>query len=272
MAGSCEISCKQRAKVAQGVAAHQLVLAEHEAGVVDLGVAGGEVIVPEERQLLAERMRTVEHPVQPPRPGLLAVGRTRDVRGHFGALRLEILSRRPTLEQKVNRFLRTRLEPALQLGPGCAEGSAAIEMTDLLDVPRRERAWPIRLPGPAWIDGVYHGGDPSRFAAARRTARFCEPPPNLALLVRQFQPNIIMEFLSAIIYFNLQHPKPAHPVREGQHLFFGPFRGDGLFQDGLGEEAVFERLQQGGSPGRVNLRPLRWGASFHVGICSFLIE
>ena len=63
----------QIAKAAQGIALHQLVLAEHEADILHLGVAGGEVIVPEERQLFTKRMTAVEHPVKPPSPQLLIV-------------------------------------------------------------------------------------------------------------------------------------------------------------------------------------------------------
>ena len=57
----------QFADVAPGMAADRLDLLVHQAGAVHFFVAGGEVAVPEERELLAERSPGGHHPVDPPR-------------------------------------------------------------------------------------------------------------------------------------------------------------------------------------------------------------
>jgi len=61
-------SAHQLAEVAQPLADEEHRLVEHKAGPVDLGVAGSEVAVPEERHLLLERLGGVEHPEEPDRP------------------------------------------------------------------------------------------------------------------------------------------------------------------------------------------------------------
>ena len=112
MAGSLRHLPQQRGEVAQGVLAHQLVLAEHEAGVLHLGVAGGEVVVPEQRQLLLQRVRAVEHPVQPPGPQLHAVVGVGDAPGHLPADLIELLLPRPALKESFDRLLGAVLEAA----------------------------------------------------------------------------------------------------------------------------------------------------------------
>ncbi len=64
---------EQRAELAQGVRPQQHVLAEHQDRVLHLGEAGGEVVVPEQRHLLAQRVAALEHAVQPPAAELIAV-------------------------------------------------------------------------------------------------------------------------------------------------------------------------------------------------------
>ena len=53
-------------EVADRPSPEELVLREHETRVVDLGVRRREVSVPEEGELLLERPRGVQHPVEPP--------------------------------------------------------------------------------------------------------------------------------------------------------------------------------------------------------------
>ncbi len=53
---------------AQGMAPQQLDVLSHQRRALDLGVAGGKVIVPEKSHLLQERMGRNNHPPQPPRP------------------------------------------------------------------------------------------------------------------------------------------------------------------------------------------------------------
>jgi hypothetical protein len=48
------------------VIADHTILAEHQGRNADLGDARGEVVVPEQLQLLAERVAAVQHGIQPP--------------------------------------------------------------------------------------------------------------------------------------------------------------------------------------------------------------
>ncbi len=56
----------QRLEVADRVRPEQLVLQEHVIAVLDRPVARGEVAVPEQRHLLLERPRRLDHLLQPP--------------------------------------------------------------------------------------------------------------------------------------------------------------------------------------------------------------
>src|SRR5262249_41853592 len=59
-------SGEQLGELTQSVLAEQLVLLEHEREAADFLVAGGEMAVPEQRELLAQRVRAVENVIQPP--------------------------------------------------------------------------------------------------------------------------------------------------------------------------------------------------------------
>ncbi len=59
---------EQISKSAAGTNAKGLILPAHEREVVDLGIAGGEVVVPHEREPLAQGVRPEDHSVDPPRP------------------------------------------------------------------------------------------------------------------------------------------------------------------------------------------------------------
>ena len=54
------------------MAAQDAVLIEHQDRVLDLGDAGGEVVVPEQGHLLAQRVAALEHAVEPPAAELIA--------------------------------------------------------------------------------------------------------------------------------------------------------------------------------------------------------
>ena len=146
------MSCKQGAEVAEGVPAHELVLAEHVAGVLHLGVAGGEVVVPEQRDLFAQRVLAVEHAIEPPLACLQAVvgagGGLRNQR----RLAVEFLMPGGAGEELVDRFCRPILEGDLCLGVSGAERRPAIEMPDLLQVPGRRLGGLIRFPGSARVE------------------------------------------------------------------------------------------------------------------------
>ena len=77
MAGVPADRLEQRTEPAQSVLAQQTILAEHQGRILHLGEAGGEVVVPEQGHLLAERMTALEHAVEPPTAELLAVLRRR---------------------------------------------------------------------------------------------------------------------------------------------------------------------------------------------------
>ena len=78
---------RERDEVAERLVAEQLVLRRHQAGAVHLVPAAAEVAVPEPGHLLLERLRRVDHPVDPPLHGehpllvALAVDVVIDVRG-----------------------------------------------------------------------------------------------------------------------------------------------------------------------------------------------
>ena len=57
---------QQLAEIAEHVAIDQVVLIHHVTGIEHFGVAGGEMIMPEQGQLFPERMRRIRHSIQPP--------------------------------------------------------------------------------------------------------------------------------------------------------------------------------------------------------------
>src|SRR5262249_17835457 len=60
------------AEATQSVLSQQAVLAKHKFRVLDLDQAGCEMVVPEQGQLLAERVATVKHAVKPPTAQLIS--------------------------------------------------------------------------------------------------------------------------------------------------------------------------------------------------------
>ena len=126
---------KQFAKATQGVPVHQPILAQHEADILHFGVAGGEVVMPEERQLLAKRMRRIEHPVRPPRPQVLIVVIFGGLFGQVVSLKIKAVLPRIALEKLIDRFFRPGFQTRFQLLPGGAEPSSPREMPHFADIP-----------------------------------------------------------------------------------------------------------------------------------------
>ena len=147
---------QHRTEPPQGVLAQQAILPEHQLGVLDLGEAGGEVVVPEQGHLLAERVAALEHAVQPPAPELAAVvvatgGDAADI--HQG-LR-DLLGLGPSPEQQVERGARAEalgLVEILATGP---EARPAIEVGGPLASPRIFGRGPPGLPGQGGIDRIW---------------------------------------------------------------------------------------------------------------------
>ena len=126
---------EERGEAAQGVSSQRLVLPVHERDRLDLLVAGGEVAVPEEGQLLAERVGPVEDAVEP--ADLEQVEVRRGPRRLAQAVdRLGVLGgelRR--VEEPLDAGGRAGREVAEQLRTRRAEAGAAVQVGDLAEVP-----------------------------------------------------------------------------------------------------------------------------------------
>ena len=106
----------------------------HEAEVVDLEVAGGEVIVPQEGQALGQRVRTEEHAVDPPTLQAIGLGdgerqlcQTISPRGE---IRWDAVGARLPFQQPIDRRFGAVLQVALELVPGCSEAGPAVQVHD----------------------------------------------------------------------------------------------------------------------------------------------
>ena len=117
------------------MSSQRLVLAVHERDRLDLLVAGGEVPVPEERELFAERVGPVDDAVEPAnleqvdiRRGPRCLAQAVDRLGRFGGK----LGR---MEEPVDAGLGAGLEVAEQLRSGGAEAGATVQVRDLAQVP-----------------------------------------------------------------------------------------------------------------------------------------
>jgi hypothetical protein len=138
------------AEVAERLAAQQHVLAIHQLGVADLLLAGGEVVVPEERHLLRERRGRADHLGQPPLAKLQALLHVQALLAHaiFGTERAVLVERQGRRVDESRRGLRglaaRSREHALDglgareageiadLGVGGAEADAVQEMAGAL--------------------------------------------------------------------------------------------------------------------------------------------
>ncbi|HEY2415423.1 MAG TPA: hypothetical protein VGI40_24485 [Pirellulaceae bacterium] len=131
--------------------AEALVLPLHKLEIVNLDVAGGKVVVPEQRETFLERVGSEQAAVEP--PGFETLG-TAGIGGGLandGGERVEFGRSAGELgltgEKARNGGFRAIFEVALDLGPGGAEGGAAVEMDDALEVPGGGGRRFVRGPG-----------------------------------------------------------------------------------------------------------------------------
>ncbi len=157
-----------------GVSAEQVVLPPHGGQVVDLLVAGGEVVVPHEREPLAERVGAEQHAEDPPRLEAVRIGR-RDRRlgdrrrGPF-ELGRGPGGENPAGQEPVDARLRAIFQVAPQLLACRGEPRPSVEVDDAAEVPgrfgRRPKGGPVAPRGA--VVGMIH--DP-------RSGRRFNPPP-----------------------------------------------------------------------------------------------
>ena len=124
------------AEVAPGEAAQRLALAVHQEEVIDLAVAGGEVAVPEQRQLLAQRRPRGQHAVAPPRLQLAGVAEVGEAAAEApeGVLKLGLLVL-AVVEEVLDGAVAALLDGAGDLGRGGAEAGAAEQVGGGAGVP-----------------------------------------------------------------------------------------------------------------------------------------
>ena len=115
-----------------GLAGHHRARDPVAIGVVDLAVGRGEVVVPEERHLLLERPPRMDHPEQPPLPGVRDVGAGQELaaRGDADVTGLADLGspRRRGLARSSGGCRSRRRDPVPHTGrlrPGCRRSRLA---------------------------------------------------------------------------------------------------------------------------------------------------
>src|SRR5262249_20901126 len=141
---------EQRPKPSSAQLAKELILAMHGRQIADLLIAGSEVVVPNERQPLAQRIGPKEHAVDPPRLEPASILRCQGpLRQQAGRL-CEMLrhSLQPALARKqaIDTGCRSVRQVALKLLPGCAKASPAMEVDHTAEVPRRLSRGDVRRP------------------------------------------------------------------------------------------------------------------------------
>jgi hypothetical protein len=164
------VAAQQLAEISEGVAAEQLVLIEHEGNALNLVVAGGKVAVPEQRQLLAQRIGAVEDAVQPPCLEALRVIRVEDALAQKVEDLSFVLGRLGGAQEPVNAGGGAVLQVALQLAPGRAEAGPPVQMGRLAQVPRVGRSRVIGRPRPELAG---HGSTSRVIARARSRRSSC---------------------------------------------------------------------------------------------------
>jgi hypothetical protein len=104
----------------------------------DLAVSGGEVVVPEERHLLLERPRAVDHAEDPPLPRVGDDGRRRELTARRHAhearlpdIRVDVVGDLLVVDELVDGAEVAQLDVGANLGVGGAESRAAQQMLDL---------------------------------------------------------------------------------------------------------------------------------------------
>ena len=158
IAGSTTIAVSKAAKPPSAVLAEHRVLPVHGREPPYLRDAGGEIAVPEERQLLAERVGAEDDPVEP--GGLEPVEVVSGDRRATQDLEHDRLvgGRRGRVEETRDALSRPRGQVALQLGPGGAEagsrGADARPYEDPKDLRPRARTAPTAPRRFAWLPPV----------------------------------------------------------------------------------------------------------------------
>ena len=97
---------QHRAKPPQSMLAQQAVLAIHQCRILHLDETGGEMVVPEEGQFLAQRVAALEYAIEPPAPKLVTAVVTLGGKPADIGQRFERLGRlRPSFEKQIERPL-----------------------------------------------------------------------------------------------------------------------------------------------------------------------
>ena len=118
---------------------------------MDLVVAGGEVAVPEQGQLLAQRVGAVEHAIKPPRLEALGVVRLHHALAQAIEDLLFLLRRLGGVEQPVDAGGGPVAQIALQFAPGRPKARPPVQVGHLAQVPRFGRGRLVgRTPRVGW--------------------------------------------------------------------------------------------------------------------------
>jgi hypothetical protein len=141
--------------------AEQFVLPPHDAEILDLDGAGGEVIVPQERQSLAERIGTKKHPINPPcfQPSPIRGG-VEQQRRRLLELGGHTLAARGAGQQSLDARSRAVFQIALNLAPRRGEAGPAMQVDHAAQVPGRFLAWRVGTPEVSGIGSfrvIVHG-------------------------------------------------------------------------------------------------------------------
>ena len=149
---------QHRLQLAQGMGPQQMHVIAHRADIFDIGVGHGKMVVPEQRHLLQQRVRTADRPTQPPGTQRLhgtAIGVKTVVRPiEFGHVR-------SGTHQPIDRLLRTVGQGFLELTPVTTERGPTVEMPGQWQVPGTIGVRIVASPGPLGI-GKLLGGNLSR--------------------------------------------------------------------------------------------------------------
>ena len=160
-AGSRSIACKSRPNGPRPSERKRLVLPPHQGQVVDLEVAGGEVVVPHQRQPLGQRVRAEEHAVDPPAFEAIGLGRGQrqlgQAVGERGEIRGNAAGSGLPFQQPVDRRFGAVLQVAPDLVPGGGEAGPAVQVDDPAEVPGRIGVGDISRPGVARLRRIRIG-------------------------------------------------------------------------------------------------------------------
>jgi hypothetical protein len=164
--GLADGGVQQVGELAQGVRPKGVVLPPHQPGFAHLAVGGGEVVVPQQGDLLAQRVRAEQEAVEPaglqPTDLPLRHGRVEQQPGG-GVEPLRRVRVRRSVEQPAHRLLRPVCQVTLQFAPGAGERRPPVQVDHPPQVPGLPVVGRIRRP-----QVLGHGQ--SRFTATSPTA------------------------------------------------------------------------------------------------------